>query len=52
MDKILRSKNFEQKLGHQVAEAEAIQNLRLPHPCFLLDWREGIKYVSSTTLRT
>ena len=29
--KILRSKNFKQKLRHQVMEAEAIQKLLLPH---------------------
>ena len=42
--KILRSKNFKQKLRHQVAEEEeakalrveagAIQKLPLPHPCY------------------
>ena len=29
---ILRSKNFKQKLRHQVVEAEAIQKLLLSHP--------------------
>ena len=46
-EKILGSKNFKQKLRHQVVEvevvetealrveAEAIQKLPLPHPCYI-----------------
>ena len=34
LEKILRWKNFRQKLRRQVVEAKAIQKLTLPYPCY------------------